>query len=86
MRKYFKYYTESDLGSGTGYLEFEDEWAVRQVEIFGGRWFCSNKEYHPEIGLGLCDQPFSALDLGPDEEITKEEFDAAWDEAQRRES
>jgi hypothetical protein len=32
MKRYFKHAAESDLGAGISYFEFEDEWAVRQVE------------------------------------------------------
>lgn len=81
MKHYFKHEGESDLGIGVVYMEFDGDWATRQIERYGTRWFCSNKEYHPEIGPGLADQPLSASDLESEDEISKEEFEAVWEEA-----
>jgi hypothetical protein len=76
MKRYFKHEAESDLGTGVAYLEFDGEWAVRQIERYNNRWFCSKKEYHPEIGPTLADQPLSELELKPKDEIASEEFEA----------
>ena len=84
LRRYFKRGAESDLGGGVVYFEFDGEWALRQVEAYGERWFCSDKDYHPESGTGLCDQPLAELGLEPDDEMTREEFESVWDEAQRK--
>jgi hypothetical protein len=81
--KYYKTTAESDLGEGTAYFEFDGEWAIRQVENYGDRWFYSSKSYHQEIGPALCDQPLSELGLGPEHEISKESFEQAWDRAKR---
>jgi hypothetical protein len=81
MKRYYKHHAESEMGLGVAYLEFDGEWATRQVEIYGERWFCSTKKYHPAIGPGLSDQPFSVLVLGPEHEITGEEFEVIWEKA-----
>ena len=84
MKRYFKYESESYLGEGTKWIEFEGELATRQVEKYGDRWFSSRQDYHPEIGLGLFDQSFSDLHLRPDEEITAAEFEEVWAESGRQ--
>ena len=86
MKLYFKHEAESDLGEGIVYFEIDDIWVVRQVEIYGDRWFCSNRDYHPEIGPALCDQPLSELDLRPEHEISPNEFEVVWSEALKRSS
>lgn len=48
MKRYFKRHAESDLGTGIAYFEFDNEWAVRQVENYGERWFCSTEDHHAE--------------------------------------
>jgi len=83
MKKYYKRDAESDLGFGTVYLEFDGEWATRQVEKYGERWFCSNVEYHEDIGPALVDQPLSVLELSIENEISLFEFEEAWEQAIR---
>ena len=85
MKRYFKRDAESELGNGVVYLEFQDDWPTRQIEIYGDRWFSSHKGYHPELGPALADQPLSVLELGEEFEITSEEFETAWNEALTRE-
>ncbi len=80
-KRYFKRAAESGLGPGVVYLEFDGEWATRQVEVYGDRWFCSLQGYHPELGPGLVDQPLSVLELRPQHEISEAEFEEAWQEA-----
>jgi hypothetical protein len=67
------------------YLEFDGDWASRQVEQYDGRWFHgdarSKSTYHDALGPALCDQPLSELGLPPECEITPEEFEAAWSTA-----
>lgn len=86
MMLYFKHEAETDLGEGAVYLEFDGNWVSRQVEVYGDKWFCSNKNYYTEIGLALCDQPLGELDLGSEHEISQSEFEAAWNEALKRNS
>jgi hypothetical protein len=82
MKRYFKHEGESNLGLGMVYLEFNDNWASRQVEIYGDKWFISNATYHPETGgLALCDQPLSELDLEEEHEISNNEFENIWNQA-----
>ena len=81
---YFKHSADIGLGYGVAYMEFEGEWAIRQVEIYGEQWFCSLQDYHPELGPGLVDQPFSVLELQPEHEVSEAEFLAVWQEAIRR--
>jgi hypothetical protein len=83
MKRYFKHEAESDLDAGVAYLEFEGEWAIHQVEKYNDRWFCSNKEYHPEIGPTLADQPLSEMEFKPEYEISSEEFEGVWEEAMK---
>lgn len=81
MSKYFKFQSDSDLGVGIQYIEFNDiGWATRQSECYGDRWFNSNKTYHKELGsMSLCDQQLieSGMKLG--EQIDAEEFELAWE-------
>lgn len=78
MKRFFKRQAESDLGLGVVYLEFDGEWATRQVENYGGQWFRSDREFHPGLGPVLCDQPLSSLELSPSNEISQAEFEQAW--------
>ena len=78
VKRHFKREAESDLGTGIVYLEFDDAWAMRQVENYGDRWFRSERDFHPELGPALCDQPLSELGLGSEHEITEVEFEQAW--------
>ena len=87
MKRYFKREIrpeDSELGAGVVWLEFDGEQPTRQVERYADRWFSSRKEYRPEIGGGLVDQPLSELSLRPEHEITADEFEEAWEESGRR--
>jgi hypothetical protein len=69
-------------GEGWAWLEFDEEgWTTRRVERYGDRWFCSILDYHPDVGPCLCDQPLDQLELRPEEEITRDEFETAWQAA-----
>lgn len=87
-KRYFKNRADVGLGPGYAYIEFGDnEYALRQVEVYGDRWFSSYKaDYHDELGPALCDKPLSSMGLSPDDEIESAEFEAIWDEAVKRES
>jgi hypothetical protein len=81
VKRYFKHEAESGLGPGIAYLEFDGEIPTRQAEKYGDRWFCSIKRFHPEIGPGLTDRSFSQFEIEPQDEISQEEFEEAWNEA-----
>jgi hypothetical protein len=66
------------------WIEFEGEQPTRQVERYGDEWFSSRDAYEPGKGGGLADQPLSEVDLGPENEISAEEFESAWDEPARK--
>lgn len=85
MKRYFRKRSEADIGSGYIYLEFTGDRATRQAERYGDRWFNSEKKYHDGIGPVLADQPLSEMDLSTDDEISIEEFEAAWVESNRSE-
>ena len=79
--KYFKGPSESLVGSGEIYTEFNGEIAVRQVEIYNGKYYSSRSEYHEGIGLGLYDGLLSELDMSDSVEISAEEFDLIWEKS-----
>lgn len=86
MKLYYKHKAESNLGIGIVYFEFDNNYASRQVEVYGNKWFCSNNcsntGYHHELGgLALCDQPLSELCLSPKNEISSDDFEEIWYEA-----
>jgi hypothetical protein len=87
-KRYFKSHTDVGLGPGYAYIEFgDDEYASRQVEVYGDRWFSSFKnDYHDELGPALCDKPLSSMELAPEDEIDQGEFEKVWAEAVKRES
>jgi hypothetical protein len=81
MNKYFKFIVESDLGVGTQYIEFDDDnWAIRQAEYHGNRWFNSfEKKYHPELGgIALFDQKLTEAGMKLGDPISAGEFESAW--------
>ncbi|MBK9165628.1 MAG: hypothetical protein IPM21_17300 [Acidobacteria bacterium] len=84
MKRYFKHTAESQYGTGVVYFEFEGEWATRQIEIYGDRWFTSRHDYHIELGPGLADQPLSEIGLTNSDEISQTEFETFWAESLSR--
>ncbi len=81
MKRYFKHDAETILGSGIAYFEFDGELPTRQVEKYGDRWFSSIKRFHPGLGPGLVDRALSEMGFEPQHEISREEFEEAWNEA-----
>ena len=76
LRRYFKLPTfETGHGAkGWWYVEFEGEWATRQIEVFPNKILTSARDGY------LCDLPLkdtSLLEI-PGAEITQEEFLAIW--------
>lgn len=61
-------------------MEITAGWPSRQVEVYGDAWRWAD-EAHNEW---LADQPFDVLELGDEQAISVEEFERAWQEAQRR--
>jgi hypothetical protein len=80
MKRYFKRITDSqsELGRGVAYFEFDGDIPLRQVERYGERWYDSRTDYHPELGPGLVDQPPHVLGLTEENEIDEAEFEEAW--------
>lgn len=83
MKRYFKREVDPDLGPRMAYLEFDGEWATRQIEFYPEQIVCSDDQrgYQEDLGPALTDQPLSRLGLGPEHEITREEFENVWNEA-----
>ncbi len=80
MKLYFRHKAESELGTGTAYIEITDGWPSRQVEVYGNAWLWGD-DAHDEH---LADQPLEVLELGDEHVITATEFEHAWEEARRR--
>jgi hypothetical protein len=84
MKRYFRRAGDWEgIGKGAVWLEFDADYPTRQVELYDGRWYSSIDEYHPELGGGLSDRPLPWHEFQPDEEVSAEEFAAAWNEALR---
>jgi hypothetical protein len=60
------------------FFEVRGSEVTRQVTKLGDRWFCSLDEWAEPIGMLLTDQPVQEGEFGPEDEITREEFEAAW--------
>jgi UDP-N-acetylmuramate dehydrogenase len=87
MNKYFKFTVEFDLGVGTQYIEFdEDNWAIRQAECHGGRWFNSSVEkYHSDLGgIALFDQQLTEVGMQRGKPIDAREFELAWEMSNKK--
>jgi hypothetical protein len=69
------------VGTGSVWLEFEGDYATRQVELYDGKWHSSIDKFHPDLGGSLTHEPLSVHEFVPSEEIAAEEFEKAWDEA-----
>jgi len=81
MKRYFKHWAECDDFEGTAYLEFEGDWATRQVVVCGCPAWHLGDEHHLE---NLPDLPFAELELGAEHAISAEEFERIWEEALSR--
>ncbi len=81
MNKYFKFQSDSDLGVGTQYIEFNNSgWATRQAECYENRWFNSKRTYHKDLGsMSLCDQQLTVAGMKLGVEIDAKEFELVWE-------
>jgi len=49
MKRYFRRAGDREgIGKGAVWLEFDGDWATRQVELYDGRWHSSLEEYRPD--------------------------------------
>jgi hypothetical protein len=78
--RHFKYDAESELGTGVVYIEISDDWASRQVEVYGDTWRWAD-EANP---TGLPDQSIVDLELDETSAIPAADFDRAWEQALAR--
>jgi hypothetical protein len=81
MNTCFKFYVQSNLGIGIQYIEFdEDNWAIRQAEYHGNRWFnAAGEKYHRELGgISLFDQQLTESGMKLGDRINAEEFELVW--------
>jgi hypothetical protein len=70
-----KYWEEESI---TFYMHFQDNVAVKQIEISSsGTKYLSTENSHVD-GSMLYDQSFEELDLESKDIISKEEFETAW--------
>ena len=77
---YIRVPVETQIGDGMAYYEVDSQsgYALRQVDVINGRCYSSRELYHPGIGIGLADQPFTADDLSQAEKVRPDEFEALW--------
>src|SRR5258708_33278137 len=73
MKRYFKHWAESGLGSGISYIEFDGELPTRQVDKYGDGWFSSINRSHTEHGPGLIATTLSDSSIEPQNEKTQPE-------------
>ena len=81
MKRYFKWQDKLDDGEETDYFEYDSEDPSRAVNIRNGVWTWTTWEDNP---FAFADQPLSSTDLGPEKEISREQFEGLWEEAQKR--
>ena len=80
VRRYFRVYGNSRDGEGFAYYEFIGETCMRQVEEVGANWRAFERDFSRR-NPDLCDQPLSVVKFTPDEEISRDEFEAVWKQA-----
>ncbi|GMV79255.1 MAG: hypothetical protein AMXMBFR7_04390 [Planctomycetota bacterium] len=69
---------EEENSSDCVYFEIDGDWAKRQIYFYDGKYYNSLSAYHPGVGMGLTDQPFSSEDFDNGIEISAEEFELHW--------
>jgi hypothetical protein len=80
MKKYYKFVAKSKRqGQGEQFIEFDGEWAVRQVEHYQDQWLSVSLDTPREkMQIRLCDQPLHLFNIQPEEVSNDREFDTAW--------
>ncbi|EKS9798638.1 MULTISPECIES: hypothetical protein [Burkholderia] len=79
--EYFRSMTEFPCGSGWIYTEFIDGVATRQISHpQGGVLYASSSvgDWNPEIGFLLFDGVKEELEISPNDEIKREDFECVW--------
>jgi hypothetical protein len=85
MKKYYKFTIELRYGAVTDYIEFEGDWATRQVRYCDGKW--QNAVISDADGvrsMSICDQPLSEISISANNHIDVDKFNWAWNQAQQR--
>lgn len=83
MNRYIMSKHKSKTSSIINYIEYHDDYAVRQVDIINGIWYRASENYRQEY---LADQPLTLEELQQEgvKEISQHEFEAVWQEAINR--
>jgi hypothetical protein len=85
MKRYFKcraaLVAPPGQGEGVAYLEFDNEWATRRVDIYENRQVSSLSDYQ-EMGPALCDQPLSRAPIDAQDAISRADFESVWRQAE----
>ena len=81
MKRYFKWKEELFRRLEINYIEFEDEYATRVVKVRNGIWSWARWE---DNRFAFPDQPLSSTDFGLKDEISQNELEDAWEEAQKK--
>ena len=81
MKKFYKLEAESIYGEGIVYIEFDEEYATRQVEQYGSKFEWATVKDQSDVELVICDQPLSILEIEAEFEISEEEFNKVWNKA-----
>jgi hypothetical protein len=83
MKKYYKFTVHSKYrGEGLQFIEFDGQWASRQVECYAGKYLSVCDQTPLELAcIKLCDQPLSLLELQPEDISSENEFNTAWNQS-----
>jgi hypothetical protein len=83
MKKHYKFVVHSKTyGKGVQFLEFDGQWASRQVECYEDKCLsvCDQTPKGKSF-IKLCDQPLHLLQLQPEDVSNENEFKLFWDQA-----
>jgi hypothetical protein len=85
MKNYYIFKKKLRQGAVMDYVEFEDDWAIRQVRYCDGEWKYADASDPDNIDNSfVCDQPLSEMDIKDENLIDVSKFNWAWDQAQQR--